>query len=443
MANRPTVPNWKIENPSTKPNEYSSQFVSGGSRYTNVTDVSTGQRSLYSVSGTGQNETKTLISTTSSNGDVIRGPGYTAVSSNYATLNSANKSQSEFIMARTSTREEKQELGKTTEYKNKFGLQEGGKEEIVAKIGEQDNNLPDTGLYPVIEKGKIVTYPIDMNVDQDRIVFTAVQMMPRTDFGSDNIGNIGTLGDNNSLSEEKLDAFNISDPIYEEVGGHVMLPIQAPIQDQNAAEWTSDSITAVQALLYNTATSLIGQDKKLGDIGTQAREGAETNVGRLQRMFAGEAAGINNILSRTDGTVLNPNLELIFQGPQLRAFSFTFKLSARSSAEAKVILSIIKYFKRHMAVRRDKGLFLKAPHVFTIMYKRGSSNDSHPGINMISPSYTKRGCALTNMSTDYTSLGSYMTFEDGTMVTYTISLQFQDIQPIYAEDYNNDHPIGY
>ena len=116
-------------------------------------------------------------------------------------------------------------------------------------------------------------------------------------------------------------------------------------------------------------------------------------------------------------------------------------MSARSQTEADKIKKIIKYFKYHMAVRKEQGLFLRAPHVFTIQYCKGNK-EGHPGINLISPTDDTKACALTNCSVDYTPLGSYATYEDGTMVAYTLSLQFQEITPIYDTDYD-DHPIGY
>ena len=51
--------------------------------------------------------------------------------------------------------------------------------------------------------------------------------------------------------------------------------------------------------------------------------------------LAGEAVGVQGLLSRATGTVLNPNLELLFQGPQLRPFTFQFRLSPRKATEAQ------------------------------------------------------------------------------------------------------------
>lgn len=64
---------------------------------------------------------------------------------------------------------------------------------------------------------------------------------------------------------------------------------------------------------------------------------------------------------------------------------------------------------------------------------------SHPSIGLI------KRCALRSCTVDYTPLGSYMTYEDSdaTMVSYNISLQFQEIIPVYSSDYDDKHDIGY
>lgn len=287
--------------------------------------------------------------------------------------------------------------------------------------GEQLSVAGDAGLR----------YPKKMTTAQDKIKFTACKINARTQpqLGAGLQTTFGT-------------------PSYTPVDGSVFLAIQAAINDQNSVDWGPDSVNAIDAALYNVSygamtggeNAVSGAIKKfLGDLYTTA----QTEQGRIQRLLAGQAASINNVLARTDNVVLNPNLELLFQGPQLRPFTFQFKMSARNQPEADEIKKIIKYFKYHMAVRKETGLFLRAPHVFTIRYLKGESQN-HPGINVISPNEREKACALTNCSVDYTPLGSYSTYEDGTMVAYTLSLQFQELTPIYDTDYK-DYPndIGF
>lgn len=280
--------------------------------------------------------------------------------------------------------------------------------------------------------GSFLKYPKLMKDDQDKIKFTACEIQTRA---------TPPLGGGLQTTFGK--------PTYKPIDGSVFLAIQSPISDQNSVDWGPDTVNAIDAALYNVSYGAItgGEGAVSRDIQSflgNLYTTAQTGQGRFQRYLAGQAASINNILARTDNVVLNPNLELLFTGPQLRPFTFQFKMSARNQDEANEIKSIIKYFKYHMSVREEADkLFLKAPHVFTIQYLKGNFN-SQPGINQISPKDFQKACALTNCSVDYTPLGSYSTYNDGTMVAYTLSLQFQEITPIYASDYvNYPHPIGF
>jgi hypothetical protein len=294
-------------------------------------------------------------------------------------------------------------------------------------VSGQENNELSAAQLEIVPRGSRLQYPELMKTEQDKIKFTAVKVSERQGAGGTGLqSSFGT-------------------PIYTPVAGSVFLAIQSPISDQNSVDWGPDTVNAIDAAVFNASKGLIGTDKISTELTTLLKgfeEAARTNQTRLQNYFAGQAAGLNNVLARTDNVVLNPNLELLFQGPQLRPFSFTFKMSARSQTEADKIKKIIKYFKYHMAVRKEQGLFLRAPHVFTIQYMKGEE-PQHPGINLISPTDDTKACALTNCSVDYTPLGTYATYEDGTMVAYTLSLQFQELTPIYDTDYTDAQSIGY
>jgi len=80
------------------------------------------------------------------------------------------------------------------------------------------------------------------------------------------------------------------------------------------------------------------------------------------------------------------------------------------------------------------GVFLKAPDVFLLRYL--SNGKDHPFLNSFKP------CALTNMSVNYTGAGTYATYGDGTPVNIKVSLTFKEINPIYAEDYDEGNLFG-
>ena len=148
--------------------------------------------------------------------------------------------------------------------------------------------------------------------------------------------------------------------------------------------------------------------------------------------FAAEAVGNRGLFTRGTGKVLNPNLELLFNGPNLRSFNYTYKFTPREAREAREVRRIIKFLKKNMAPIREKGrMFLKTPNVFKLKYffKNGRQ---HPFLNKI------KTCALRSFDVEYTPDGSYMTYDDGSMTSYQVTMNFGELNPIYAEDFDDD-----
>ena len=73
--------------------------------------------------------------------------------------------------------------------------------------------------------------------------------------------------------------------------------------------------------------------------------------------------------------------------------------------------------------------------MFELSYRKGAA--LHPFLNRF------KLCALTNCSTTYTGDGTYATYHDGTPVSMTMNLSFQELTPVYNEDYDSeDGSIG-
>ena len=228
--------------------------------------------------------------------------------------------------------------------------------------------------------------------------------------------------------------------------GSVMLPIPAGITDTNAVGWGQDTMNPIQAAGANIALSAIqGGGKGLETSATEALEkGLENNKeikGGLLAAITGSATGLNQqVMQRGMGQIMNPNMELLFNGPQLRSFSFSFQLSPRSASEARAVISIIRFFKQGMSpIRSESNFFLKAPHTFELHYKHRGSSD-HKYLNKF------KECALQNATVQYTPDGNYNTFTDGVMASYSLQLSFNELEPIFNDDYEKNTPrdaIGY
>ena len=234
----------------------------------------------------------------------------------------------------------------------------------------------------------------------------------------------------------------------ENIIGSVILPVPGGITDTNAVSWGSEKMNPLEAATSALALGFISEGSKgatdaAGAIAESVSAGREDIKTAIAAAFAGAATGTGaQLLTRTTGAIINPNMELLFQAPTLRPFNFTFKLSPRNSDEAKEVIRIIRFFKQGMSpITTPSNLFLKSPHTFKIQYKLRNDKE-HPYIGKI------KECALTGFTVDYTPDGNYATFEDGVMTSYQISMTFQELEPVFNSDYteldnNEDTEIGY
>jgi len=194
---------------------------------------------------------------------------------------------------------------------------------------------------------------------------------------------------------------------------------------------------------------------KFSNLAAPFTDNAETFKKIFLAQIAAQAANIplggsltrDAVFARQSGDILNQNVELLFNGVNLRSFKFSFKLTPRGPEEAKQVKLIINAFKRNMAPKlgsSDGGdpsnIFLSTPNVFNLTYKQGTNK--HPFL------HTFKQCALTDMSVNYTGEGVYATYGgsggggEGTPVSMILELGFKELEPIYDTDYNGDDDLA-
>ena len=136
-------------------------------------------------------------------------------------------------------------------------------------------------------------------------------------------------------------------------------------------------------------------------------------------------------LARKGGHVLNPNAEMLFQGPAIRDFSFSFTMVARSQKEGEEIRKIIRFLKLGMAPKFRNTAFLANPDVFELQYKNGTGKDDIiKTVNRFSPG----GLALTSLAVDYAPDGYWAAYRDSQPVAVKMDLSFTELRPIYESD---------
>ena len=257
--------------------------------------------------------------------------------------------------------------------------------------------------------------------------------------------------------------------------GTILLPIPSNIEDSNNVVYGDSSLNGLAAAgVSSVEAGMVGLGGFLGSGGTNKIDFTELKDNISNRLAAGlgggdkdtamatasdvitkklvsEAVNIfganvttQQLLARSTGEILNPNMELLFSDVTVRNFRFNFKLTPRNPKEAQQVKLIIRAFKRNMAPQAQGGVqgagnfFLRSPNVFKIRYRSG--NKDHPFLNKF------KQCFLTGVQTTYTGEGVYSTYDDRTPVSILLDLSFKEIQPIYDIDYDTrpgNRAVGY
>jgi hypothetical protein len=247
-----------------------------------------------------------------------------------------------------------------------------------------------------------------------------------------------------------------------EIRGTIILPIpQSLPTNTQSASWSEGRMGPGQTTLLGIAQGTIQGKDFFGGLGSSLvkaalgiKDATKTAIGQktLQSFFAakgveqllGNEGLFNDVLARQTGAVFNENIELLFRGLNLRApFQFAFDLAPRDDKEAQVIRNMVIFLKKEMAARKGSqtgaaaGLFLTAPSVFKVQYMSGGK--PHPYLNKF------KICALTDLALNFTGSNTYATYSDGTPVHMSLGLTFQELTPIYAQDYpeRNETGVGY
>ena len=238
---------------------------------------------------------------------------------------------------------------------------------------------------------------------------------------------------------------------------YIELPMPQEVADQNAVTWGDDRMNAIQIATLGIAQDIMaGPDDPNKSRVQKAQESIRAflegvsidglnsqTTNAIRAAISGAAVGAlgsnitaSSVIARSTGQILNNNLELLFQGLNLRTFPYSITFSPRSKDESDVVKAIIRSLKMSMAPKAGEfnggsaqGVFLKSPDVFQLEYLK--DGQPHPFLGRM------KLTALTGMNVNYTNSGTYTSYEDGTPVNIRMDLTFKEINPIYNEDYGN------
>ena len=220
----------------------------------------------------------------------------------------------------------------------------------------------------------------------------------------------------------------IGDTVNYDTGG-LGLGGAAALQTLNNAEGVKNSIKAALTETAKSLGGLFGMNRG-GNMET-----ARVAMARGVSMAGGVLSqDLQNAASLGLQVKVNPNTRSIFNGVNVRNFSFSYDFYPTSRFEQEQVLQIIKRFRSEVYPRtipptRNLAdafpLGYKFPNLFEIQFKFGSNIIKH----MPQPLYS----FLRGVTTNYnpTSMGFH---EDGHATHISMSLNFQEFRTLNRED---------
>ena len=170
-------------------------------------------------------------------------------------------------------------------------------------------------------------------------------------------------------------------------------------------------------------------------IKNQFEAGLKNGGGALKQFGVNAVAGVagmqpNQLMALQRGQIFNPNVELLYNGPRVRGFSFSFTFVPKNQPEAEEVNNIIKEFKIWSSPEAlDNGMF-KVPHVWQVQYMM--NGNPNPNMNVF------KRAALTDVAVQNNSgMNMHMSFDDGMPILTTVSLNFTEVDVITRNDHRS------
>jgi hypothetical protein len=268
-------------------------------------------------------------------------------------------------------------------------------------------------------------YPLELaEKESDYMTFRSFEY--RTN--QKNLGNNGSGG--NASGPSKGDTITL------------FMPTSTPATSNGNGWEQNNAMGPLESIKRSTATNVAGGilDLQTDNISSIVESFGKTVAGDIKnqglpalRQFGIGAVGgylgqtPNALLAMSKGLIYNPNIELLYQGPSMRGFNFTFIFAPKSKKEADIVNKIILEFKKWSSPQAKDGMF-EVPVIWEINYMTGSGKNKN--MNAF------KRCACTNVSTqDNASLDYHMSYADGMPITTTMSLEFMEVDIITRQDH--------
>jgi hypothetical protein len=193
------------------------------------------------------------------------------------------------------------------------------------------------------------------------------------------------------------------------------------------ANLNEDGYTQGKKLINGIVAQFNANKNKVGPAVKQVLVGA-----------VGQMAGTNasGLLAMQRGQVYNPNVELLYQSPALRTFSFDFVFIPKNRMEADAMNRIILEFKKWSSPADNQNGLFEVPCIWKIQYMTGGQKNKN--MNQF------KKCALTGISVQANAgTNMHQAFDEGMPITTSMSLNFQEVDIIVRGDHEKALNQGY
>ena len=230
--------------------------------------------------------------------------------------------------------------------------------------------------------------------------------------------------------------------------GTVILPVPANVNYADNPNYTDNS-GILGKVLPKLASQIVNNEGSSAITDTlQAAAGAGKTglaMGALNSVAQMGGSSANQITQNAFGRIQNPYTEQVFNGVNMRQFTFDWKLVPRNSDETKKIKAIIKKL-RAMALPDyaatlgngdDAGSvsdrWLTIPKIFRISWHQGNNGAEIQALPRLKP------CILTGVVVNYTPDAIWATYEGADPVAYTMTLNFTETEIITQTEVINEN----
>lgn len=221
--------------------------------------------------------------------------------------------------------------------------------------------------------------------------------------------------------------------------GTVILPVPANVNYTDSPNYTEQ-----RGIIGKMLPKVADQMLKGADAGeitktVQAAAGAGATgmaMAALDGVVQMGGGSANQVTQNAFGRIQNPYVEQVFNGVNMRTFTFNWKLVPRNDGETGKIKAIIKKLRAmslpDYAATLGNGdsagtlsdRWLTIPKIFRISWHRGDGGAEIDSLPRLKPA------VLTNITVNYTPDAIWATYEGANPVAYDMTLSFTETEII-------------